>query len=270
MPDPGAYDRFVDWDKRLDRESPFYRREFAAHGVRSVIDVGCGTGMLAVLWATWGLDVVGVDPGPDMLEQAARNAEQARPTIEAAGGSVRFVSGGFGSVAGLGLGSADAITCTGNALPHIDGPACLAPTLQDFAAAMRPGGLLVLHLLNHDRLTGAHIRALPPVVREADDGTWVFLRVIDYEDDAIRFDFVTLHRPAGVWESGAAWETDSRRSLHAVLPSQFLRGELVSAGFPDVRAFGDHAGAPFRAAEDESILLVAQRREDGFSRIAPA
>jgi SAM-dependent methyltransferase len=270
MPDPGAYDRLVDWGKRLERESPFYRREFDAHGVRTLIDVGCGTGMLAIRWATWGLDVVGVDPDPAMLEQAVRNAEPAREEIEAAGGSVRFMSGGFGELARLGLGPVDAVTCTGNALPHVDGQAALASTLQDFAAVLRPGGLLVLHLLNHDRLIGARVRTIPPVLREDDDGTWVFLRVIDYEPDAIRFDFVTLHRPAGAWENGAAWETDSRRSRHTALPSQLLRGELVSAGFPDVRVFGNHDGTPFRPAEDESILVVAQRREGGFSRVAPA
>jgi glycine/sarcosine N-methyltransferase len=269
MPDPGAYDRMVDWGKRLERESPFYRREFDAHGVREVVDVGCGTGMLAIRWATWGFDVVGVDPNAAMLERAALNAEAAREQIEAAGGSVRFVPGGFGELARLGLGPVDAITCTGNALPHVDGQAALAVTFRDFASALRPGGLLVLHLLNHDRLIGARVRTIPPVLREADDGTWVFLRVIDYEADAIRFDFVTLHRPAGAWESGAAWETESRRSRHTALPSQLLRGELVSAGFPDVRVFGNHAGAPFRAAEDESILVVARRSEGGFSATVP-
>ena len=58
MPEPNAYDRFVDWRKRLAREMPFYRREFEEHSVRRVIDVGCGTGMLPIQWAAWGLDVV--------------------------------------------------------------------------------------------------------------------------------------------------------------------------------------------------------------------
>jgi glycine/sarcosine N-methyltransferase len=264
MPEPGDYDRFVDWRKRLARESPFYRSEFEAHGVRGVLDVGCGTGMLPILWATWGLHVVGVDPDAGMLAKATRNAEDARVAIEAAGGSVRFMEAGFGELAGLGLGPVDAVTCTGNALPHIDGQAALAPTLRDFATVLRPGGLLVLHLLNHDRLIGARVRSIPPVVREDEEGTWAFLRFIDYEESAIRFDFVTLHRPAGAWESGAAWETESRRSSHTALPSRLLRGELVAAGFLDVRVFGDHEGSTFRPSEDESVLMVALRREGGF------
>jgi SAM-dependent methyltransferase len=266
MPEPNDYDRFVDWAKRLDRESPFFRREFDACGARSVIDVGCGTGMLPIEWAKWGLHVVGVDPDAGMLEKAGLNAQDARAEIEAAGGSVRFERGGFGELAGMGLGPADAVTCTGNALPHIDGQGALGPALRDFAAVLRPGGLLVLHLLNHDRLIGAKVRSIPPVVRDMEDGTRVFLRLMDYEEGGIRFDFVTLHRPMGAWDSGAAWEASSRRSLHTALPSQLLRGELVSAGFPDVRAYGNHAGAAFDPAHDESVLMVAVRGESGFAR----
>jgi len=265
MTAPTDYDRFVDWRKRIDRESPFFRREFGANAVRTIVDVGCGTGMLPIEWAKWGMTVVGVDPDAAMLAKAAINAEEARGEIEAAGGSVRFECGGFGGLAALGLGPVDAVTCTGNALPHIDGQAALIPTLADFAAVLRPGGLLVLHLLNHDRLIDNAVRAIPPVVRDDDEGTNVYLRVIDYAEGEIRFDFITLHRPPGAWESEAPWETDSRRSVHTALPSQLLRGGLVAAGFPDVRVLGNHQGAAFRPGEDESVLMVGLRREAGFA-----
>jgi SAM-dependent methyltransferase len=264
VPEPNDYDRLVDWRKRIDRESPFFRREFGAHGVRSVLDVGCGTGMLPIEWAKWGLAVTGVDPDAGMLLKAQANAEAAHAEIGSADGSVRFVCGGFGELRGLGLGTFDAVTCTGNALPHIDGVAALPATLRDFAAVLRPGGLLVLHLLNHDRLIGGQVHAIPPVFRREADGIWAFLRFIDYEEGGIRFDFVTLHRPAGAWESGEPWETQSRRSLHAALPSQVLRGELVPAGFNDVRVFGNHEGAPLRPEADESVLIAAVRREAAF------
>jgi len=258
--EPAAdYDRFVDWNKRLEREAPFFRREFEAHGVHRVIDVGSGSGMHAVMWATWGLDVIGVDPDASMRAQAEFNATASAHEIEAAGGSVRFVDGGFGDLAGLGLGMADAVTCTGNALPHIPGPEALLPTAKDFAAVLRPGGIAVLHLLNHDRLIKKGLRSMPPVVREAVDGTWVFLRVMDYTPGGIKFDFVTLHRPAGAWESGEAWETSSRRSVHTALPCGDLRGALVAAGFEDVSVFGDHTGRPLDAETDESLIVVAVR-----------
>lgn len=259
-PEPAAdYDRFVDWPKRLAREAPFFRREFEAHQVRRVIDVGAGSGMHAAMWAEWGLDVVAVDPDPSMLAQAERNAGSAADAIEAAGGSLELVAGGFGELASLGLGSADALTCTGNALPHVAGRSALAPTLRDFAAVLRPGGLLVLHLLNHDRLISGNVRVIPPKLREDQDGLWVFLRLMDYVDDGIRFDFVTLRRPEGAWDEGQPWEVDSRRSVHTALPTPLLTASLEEAGFEAIELLGNHDGAALRPDQDESVIVTARR-----------
>jgi glycine/sarcosine N-methyltransferase len=246
------YDRFVDWDKRLTREGPFFRALFSERDVRSVVDVGSGSGRHSVLFASWGLDVIGVDPDPAMLASAREHAGER-------GSKARFVEGGFGGLAALGRGPFDALVCTGNALPHVDGQDGLRAALRDFAAVLRPGGVAVLHLLNHDRLLAGELRAIPPVVREDDEGTWVFLRVMDYVEGGIRFDFATMHRPPGGWESDEAWDVTSRRSLHTALPSSLLTGELEAAGFHDVRAFGDHTGRAFDPAVDESVILTAVR-----------
>jgi hypothetical protein len=103
------------------------------------------------------------------------------------------------------------------------------------------------------------VRSIPPVVREDTAGTSVFLRVMDYVDGGIRFDFVTMRRPAGGWDSGAPWEVSSRRSLHTALPTPLLERELEAVGFGEVRLFGDHTGRVFDAASDESVLLTATR-----------
>jgi glycine/sarcosine N-methyltransferase len=255
-PSPQAfddYDRFVDWDKRLSREAPLFRGLFDEHGVRTVVDLGCGTGRHAVLFASWGLHVTGVDPDPEMLARAREHARER-------GVEPRFLEGGFGGLARLGLGPADALTCTGNALPHVDGTAGLRAALADAAVVLRPGGAIVLHLLNHTRLISGAVRTVPPVVRDDESGTTVFLRVMDHIGDGIRFDFVTLHRPAGTWESGGAWAVSSRRSTHTALPSPLLERELASAGFVDVRLFGDHSGKSFDPAADESVIVTAVRR----------
>lgn len=249
-----SYDLFVDWARRLAREAPFFERVFRHHHVNTVLDVGCGTGRHAILFASWGLDVTGVDPDPEMLENARVAAEEA-------GSSARFVDGGFGDLERLGLGPVDAVTCTGNALPHVEGTEGLRTALADMARVTGPGGVLILHLLNHERLVAGHVRTVQPIVREREDGTHVFLRVLDYVPDGIRFDFITMHRPAGAWETRAGWETSSRRSLHTALPASLLVPEVESAGYGDTRLHGDHAGRTFDVASDESVILEATRLE---------
>lgn len=252
MPDePGAaktaeYDQFVDWEKRLAREAPFFRGAFEAAGVRRVADVGCGSGRHALMFASWGLDVVGIDPSDSMLAEARANAT-------AAGSDVPFVAGGFGEVASLVGEPVDAVICTGNALPHVRDLGHLRETFADFAAALRPGGIVVLHLLNHDRLLAKRPRAIPPVVRDTPDGMRVFLRVLGYDTPGgIDFDFLTLTR-----DVDGAWSLTSRRSTHTALSSALLAEELGRAGFTGVGLFGGHDRTPFDAAEDESVIVLA-------------
>ena len=260
------YDQMVDWEKRLGREAPFFRGIFEDAGARRVVDVGCGSGKHAIMFAEWGLEVAGVDPSASMLAQA-------RETAAAAGigePDLRFVEGGFGELeVGLGRGW-DAVVTLGNGLPHVAGRPGLEAALADFAAVLRPGGAVVLHLLNHARLIEGRIRLMPPAFRETHEGDRVFLKVLDYVEDGIMFDFVTLTRDPGVGpgEGNAftfddpaetGWHLRSRRSVHTALPIDVLTEALVGAGFEDVHAFGDHAGRTLDRASDESVIITARR-----------
>lgn len=251
------YDEFVNWDKRLANEGPFFRELFEREGVSRVIDVGAGSARHAIMFATWGLDVVAVDPDESMLAQARANVERFAEQVAAAGGSIRLVEGGFNDLHSLGIGPADAVTCTGNALPHVEGRDGLTEALANFAGVLVPGGVLVLHLLNHARLLDKRPRVVPPkVVETAAGGTKVFVRVIDYTDgdEALDFDFVTLERDAA-----GVWTVASRRSMHTAVPLSLLKTELPCAGFGRIEAFGGHDRHALTDA-DESALVVAQRR----------
>jgi glycine/sarcosine N-methyltransferase len=257
-PSPASdYDEFVDWNKRLAREAPLFRRVFEEVGAHKVADVGAGSARHSIMFATWGLEVLAVDPDDSMLAQAERNVAERADEVAAAGGSIRLVRGGFGELVALGVGPCDVLICTGNALPHVDGLAGLRVAFADFALVVREGGALVLHLLNHAKLLSARPRAIPPVFRQTAEGEKVFLRVIDYPEGAeyLGFDFLTLVRDAE-----GEWEVTHRRSPHTALPLELLERELGVAGFGEVQAFGSHDGRPFDAEKDESVIVVARLR----------
>lgn len=266
------YDELVDWDRRLAREAPFFERLFAEHGVRSVADVGAGSARHAIMFRSWGLDVTAIDPSEDMLELARENAARLES-------DVRIVAGGFGDVVRIAGTPVDAVTCTGNALPHVRSLRGLHDALFDFAAALRPGGLLVLHYLNHHRLISQRIRTMSPVFRETEAGDKFFLRLLDYTStgDGVLFDFITLVRDAGVregehtiesWPATLAadptggWALRSRRSLHLAMVPEMITQELEHAGFTDVRVLGDHTGRPLEPDADESMIVVATKVAD--------
>lgn len=251
------YDEFVNWEKRLGGEGPFFRDLFEREGIRRIIDVGAGSARHAILFASWGYDVVAVDPDESMLAQARANAERFAAEITQGGGSLRIVRGGFGELSALGVGPADAVTCTGNALPHVEGRDGLTEALADFASVLVPGGVLVLHLLNHGRLLAKRPRVIPPKVVDTEAGsTKVFVRVIDYPagDEYLDFDFVTLER-----DKSGVWSLASRRSPHTAIPVSLLERELPCAGFGRIESFGGHDRHDLMDA-DESVIVVAQRR----------
>lgn len=263
-PEPANdYDQMVDWDRRLAREAPFFRELFDRFGVDRIVDVGCGSAKHAIMFRQWGHEVIGVDPSESMLAQARENAR-------AAGVDLPLVEGAFGELESVVGPGHDAVLTLGNGLPHVDGIAGLHETLRDFAAVLRPGGLVVLHLLNHARLIDGRIRMMPAVLRETPEGDRVFLKVLDYVEDGIVFDFVTLTRDpdAGLSAGNAfayddpaetGWHLRSRRSLHTALPVDVLVTALQDAGYEAVESYGDHTGRPLDRAADESVIVVARR-----------
>ena len=252
------YDQLVNWEARLGREAGLYRRVFSMVGARRVADIGCGSGRHSIMFAEWGLDVLGLDPSESMLLQADANARAHAAAIESAGGRLEFFRAGFGELAPLvGVDKVDAIVCAGNALPHVDGVEGLRVTLSDFADSMRAGGVLVLHLLNHTRLLQRRPKMIPPVHRVTEDGEKIFLRVLDYPEGGkvIGFDFLTLHKG-----QDGAWSVSNRSSHHTALPVDLITTELSAAGFEVFESAGGHDGKKLQILDDESVVILARRR----------
>jgi SAM-dependent methyltransferase len=74
------YAPFYDWENARTlgrRDVPFWRR-IATDGRRRVLELGCGTGRIAVPLARAGVPLVGIDRSGPMLERAARRAAALR------------------------------------------------------------------------------------------------------------------------------------------------------------------------------------------------
>jgi SAM-dependent methyltransferase len=100
-------------------------------GARSVLDIGCGTGIFACLLAGCGADVVGADPADASLEVA-----RAKPGAE----RVRWLRC---DAAGLPPLQVELATMTGNVAQVFLTDAEWDAALRSARAALRPGGRLV-------------------------------------------------------------------------------------------------------------------------------
>ncbi|MCM2388436.1 class I SAM-dependent methyltransferase [Streptomyces albipurpureus] len=98
---------------------------------RRVLDIGCGTGVFALLLADRGIEVVGVDPALASIDVA-----RAKP----GGERVRWICGDATDLPPL---QVDLATMTANVAQAITDPHTWHESLQGAYEALRPGGRLV-------------------------------------------------------------------------------------------------------------------------------
>jgi SAM-dependent methyltransferase len=133
------YDALIDWDRRLANEEPFYRRLFAEIGVRSVLDVACGTGRHAAMFHSWGLTVEGADISPAMIAWCRSRLAQS-PTL-------RWVQRSFDQPSQPPA-AFDAVICVGNSLALAGSHETVRRVLTAMFTSLRPGGLAIIQVLN--------------------------------------------------------------------------------------------------------------------------
>src|SRR5919198_851041 len=88
-----AYDAMYadkDYEAECDLVEEAFQR-FGSEPVRSILDLGCGTGNHSIRLARRGYDVSGVDLSPDMLAIAAEKSAAAGTSIAFSRGDVRRV-----------------------------------------------------------------------------------------------------------------------------------------------------------------------------------
>jgi SAM-dependent methyltransferase len=123
------YDAFDDDRSDLDAYVAIAREV----GARRIIDIGCGTGSLAVRLAGEGLSVVGVDPATASLDVA-----RTKPYAD----RVTWINGDATALAGVSI-DAHMAVMTGNVAQVFVSDADWSDTLAAVHAALCPGGWFI-------------------------------------------------------------------------------------------------------------------------------
>ncbi len=238
------YDAMVNWPRRLAHETPFYKRLFRSSSGDRVLDVACGTGHHAALFHSWGLDVTGADLSAEMIETSrARHGENER---------LRWVVRSFDQPPEH-AGTFDNVVCVGNSLAICADQIQVATVIAQMLAAVRPGGLCMVQVLNLWRLEeGPTIwqKCLRQTMRGRDT---LLLKGIHRAGGVGYVEFVEVDL-----SSDPPQELTSTAVVRGIEADE-LRRAVQQGGGGDTRFYGGYNDEPYVREESADLIMVCRR-----------
>ncbi|MCX5682471.1 MAG: class I SAM-dependent methyltransferase [Planctomycetota bacterium] len=242
------YDLLVNWEHRLALEGPFFQKVFHSVSARRVLDCACGTGHHVRMFARWGVEAVGADLAPSMVEQA-------RADSRAEGAHIRFEVADFRELPLKFPEPFQAVICTGNSLPLAGSPEGLRAAVKSMYDVLAPGGVVILHTLNYAMIPEGGNVYEGPRVRQVEDREILFLKVFRKVRRQCDIDLVVLEKQAGAWKRiethVKAWAVE-----HAELESM-----VTGAGFVRLQCYGGYEPKPFDPADSHDLIVVARKEK---------
>ena len=216
-----AYDRLTA-DVGYEKWADYVERQFRKAGrpIRSVAELGCGTGSLTLLLAQRGYAVTAVDLSPDMLALAEQKCR---------GLGVRFLCQDMSRLALPG--EADAVVSCLDSVNYVTRPAALRRTFARVYRALAPGGLFLFDVKTPSALEGADGQTY----LDEDDGLFCVWRADHYPRRRVCSYGLDLF----LRQEDGSWSRDGEYHEEYAYTMKELRGFLQDAGFQAVRLYGD-------------------------------
>lgn len=246
------YAPFYDWENARTfgrRDVPFWTR-LAGSVSGPVLELGCGTGRVALPLARAGIDVVGIDRSAPMLARARRRARRSSGR-----GRVRLVRGDIRHLP----------------FPQATFPLVMAPygilqsllrerdlkaTLASVAEVLAPGGLFGLELVADLPSWEEYRRKISLRGRRGASDTRVTLVESVRQDRARR---LTLFDQEFIERRGRTTRRQQFTLAFRTLSVPQMARRLGAAGFEVTSVLGDYDGGPWDRRADVWIVLARLR-----------
>ena len=205
----------------------------------TVADLGCGTGIITLEFASRGYRTIGVDPSPAMLERALQKH---------GADAVQWVQGGAGQLGTLG---ADLAIMSGHVAQFILKDADWLEALAGVKEALRPGGYLAFESRDPRAREWKRWTGRKRIIRDSRYGrieSWT--EVTNVEGDVV---YAVGHRR--LLESNEELVSPFALRFRS---EELLRQSLISSGFSVENVFGDWDRRPSGPGEPE-LIVIARR-----------
>lgn len=214
----------------------------------NLLDMGCSDGRVALGMATLGHKVEAADLSEDMIATAL-GVSQGQSLFQVKEVNMLETSAHYPA------NYFDGVYCIGNTLVHLNQQDQVAQAIQSFQTVLKEDGVLILQILNYEKVIKDQITTLPLI-----DNDYVrFERAYDLGDNTkgdVNDALITFKTKLTIKETGIS--TEESTTLMPLKKDQ-LANLLRSNGFTDLEWFGNYDGKPF-ANEDLTLIVVAKKR----------
>lgn len=219
---------FEDWDRSIAWQADILDdllTQMCGAGSKRILDAACGIGTQALGFAAKGHRVDGSDLSPAAIARAKREAARRALSLRLTVADLRMLSG-------YRAGPYDVVCALDNALPHLESDADLEAALREMVSLLKPGGLFLASLRDHETLRAEKPRSTPPKVFGGGDSRRVVFQVWDWRRDERGYrinQYIVQHRPGGLADVKVF------TTIYWTLTRDRLVGLLQQLGLEDVR-----------------------------------
>lgn len=205
---------------------------------KSILDIGAGTGTMAMALAQKGLNVTAIEPDETMLEYIRQKAVSHQVSV---------------AVSLKGMQQIDQLTepfdglyCIGNTLPHLHDVAEIETFIKKCYEKLPPGGKLILQLVNYDKVLSDPEFSFPIIERDE----LTFVREYKQEGEKILFS-------TNLTVNGKTFENTT--ALYPVTSTQLVP-ILKSARFQVEALYGNFKLKDYTI--DSPALIIVAKKEN--------
>lgn len=261
-----SYDQLISWPTRIGTEGMFFKKLVSDNKLKSSLDVACSTGFHVIMLRRLGLDAVGIDASPRMIEKARTNSVTCGVTVE-------YILGDFTNMSKRFSEGFDLITCLGDTVAHLRSAQDLKKLFQEVYKSLNPGGLFVVQARNYDFILKHRARFTPPTGSRNGTEETLFFRLLDFNPKSLNLSIAKFRWHENRWES----------SVHTTEIYPYLKKELESVlksvGFAKLESYRNYNFEDYDPNGSDLILIaqkkgvlkskISSRREKPVSRPEP-
>lgn len=228
------YDEWLEFTKQIIDESN--------RSINTIIDLGCGTGEIALRLAGQGYKVTGIDYSSDMLTLAAHKANNKNFSIQWIHQDMRELQG---------FKDMDLVISYCDSINYITTENELSAVFQRVAAALKPGGQFVFDVHSLYHMEHQLINQTFADVTEDASYIW-FCSEGDYTGEA-------FHELTFFESEGDKYIRFDEMHHQRTFSIEVYKKLLIDAGFSNIKIYGDfHFNNAHIKEDTERIFLLAE------------